>query len=37
MMFYEILWGSMKFYNVTVNQSVPTEVNRGLTSYSLVM
>jgi hypothetical protein len=23
----------MKFYDVPVNQSVPTEANRGLTSY----
>jgi hypothetical protein len=26
--------GSMRFYDVCVNQSVPTEANRGLTSYS---
>jgi hypothetical protein len=37
MMFYEIPWGFMRFYNVSVNQSVLTEANRGLTSYSLVM
>jgi hypothetical protein len=24
----------MRFYNVPVNQSVPTEANRGLTSYN---
>jgi hypothetical protein len=33
MRFYGILWGSMKFYDVPVNQSVSTEANRGLTSY----
>jgi hypothetical protein len=31
--FHWIPWGSMEFYNVPVNQSVPTETNRGLTSY----
>jgi hypothetical protein len=25
----------MRFYDVSVNQSVPTEVNRGLTSYKM--
>jgi hypothetical protein len=25
----------MRFYDVPVNQSVPTEANRGLTSYTL--
>jgi hypothetical protein len=25
----------MRFYDVLVNRSVPTEANRGLTSYSL--
>jgi hypothetical protein len=33
MMFHEIPWGSMRFYDVSVNRSVPTEANRGLTSY----
>jgi hypothetical protein len=36
MRFCEIPWdfmGSMRFYNVSVNQSVPTEANRDLTSY----
>jgi hypothetical protein len=32
-MFHEIPLGSMRFYDVPVNQSVPTEANRGLTSY----
>jgi hypothetical protein len=32
MMFHEILWSSIRFYDVSVNQSVPTEVNRGVTS-----
>jgi hypothetical protein len=32
--FYGILWGFMRFYDVSVNQSVPTVANRGLTSYS---
>jgi hypothetical protein len=31
--FHEVLWDSMKFYDVSVNWSVPTEANRGLTSY----
>jgi hypothetical protein len=41
--FHEILWdsmrfhgipqGSMRFYDVPVNRSVPTEANKGLTSY----
>jgi hypothetical protein len=30
---YGIPWGSMRFYDVSVNQSVPTEANRSLTSY----
>jgi hypothetical protein len=34
MMFHGILWGFMRFYDVPVNQSVPTEANRGLTSYN---
>jgi hypothetical protein len=34
MRFHGIPWSSMRFYNVPVNQSVPTEANRGLTSYS---
>jgi hypothetical protein len=25
----------MRFYDVSVNRSVPTEANRGLTSYTL--
>jgi hypothetical protein len=33
MEFHEIPWGSMRFYNVPVNQSIPTEANRGLNSY----
>jgi hypothetical protein len=33
MRFHEIPWGSMRFYKVSANQSVPTEANRGLTSY----
>jgi hypothetical protein len=32
--FHEVLWNSMRFYDVLVNRSVPTEANRGLTSYS---
>jgi hypothetical protein len=35
MRFHGILWGSMKFNDVPVNRSVPTEANRGLTSYML--
>jgi hypothetical protein len=31
--FHEVPWDSMRFYNVLVNRSVPTEANRGLTSY----
>jgi hypothetical protein len=31
--FHGVPWGSMRFYNVPVNRSVPTEANRGLTSY----
>jgi hypothetical protein len=31
--FHEVLWNSMRFYDVLVNRSVPTEANRGLTSY----
>jgi hypothetical protein len=31
--FHGIPWDSMRFYDVPVNQSVPTESNRGLTSY----
>jgi hypothetical protein len=27
----------MRFYDVPVNRSVPTEVNRGLTSYIAMM
>jgi hypothetical protein len=26
----------MRFYNISVNQSVPTEANRGLTSYRIL-
>jgi hypothetical protein len=33
MRFHGIPWSSMKFYDVPVNQSVPTEANRGLISY----
>jgi CRISPR/Cas system endoribonuclease Cas6 (RAMP superfamily) len=33
MRFHEIPWSSMRFYDVPVNQSVPTEANRDLTSY----
>jgi hypothetical protein len=32
--FHEVPWNSMRFYDVLVNQSVPTEANRGLTSYT---
>jgi hypothetical protein len=32
--FHEVLWNSMRFYDVLVNRSVPTEANRGLTSYT---
>jgi hypothetical protein len=34
MRFHEIPWSSMRFYDVSVNRSVPTEANRGLTSYT---
>jgi hypothetical protein len=37
-MFHKIPWDSMsfmRFYDVPVNRSVPTEANRGLTSYNL--
>jgi hypothetical protein len=34
MRFHGISWSSMRFYDVPVNRSVPTEANRGLTSYS---
>jgi hypothetical protein len=27
----------MRFYDVSVNRSVPTEANRGLTSYSFAV
>jgi hypothetical protein len=33
MRFHGISWSSMRFYDVPVNRSVPTEANRGLTSY----
>jgi hypothetical protein len=33
--FHEVPWNSMRFYIVLVNRSVPTEANRGLTSYRL--
>jgi hypothetical protein len=33
MRFHEVPWDSMRFYDVLVNRSVPTEANRGLTSY----
>jgi hypothetical protein len=33
MRFHGIPWSSMRFYDVPVNRSVPTEANRGLTSY----
>jgi hypothetical protein len=32
--FHEVPWNSMRFYDVLVNRSVPTEANRGLTSYN---
>jgi hypothetical protein len=35
MRFHGIPWSSMRFYDVSVNRSVPTEANRGLTSYKL--
>jgi hypothetical protein len=31
--FHEVPWNFMRFYDVLVNRSVPTEANRGLTSY----
>jgi hypothetical protein len=34
MRFHGIPWSSMRFYDVPVNRSVPTEANRGLTSYN---
>jgi hypothetical protein len=34
--FHEVPWNSMRFYDVLVNRSVPTEANRGLTSYNLL-
>jgi hypothetical protein len=34
MRFHGIPWSSMRFYDVPMNQSVPTEANRGLTSYN---
>jgi hypothetical protein len=34
MRFHEVPWDSMRFYDVPVNQSVPTEANRSLTSYT---
>jgi hypothetical protein len=27
----------MRFYDVLVNRSVPTEANRGLTSYTFIL
>jgi hypothetical protein len=33
MEFHEVPWDSMRFHGVSVNRSVPTETNRGLTSY----
>jgi hypothetical protein len=36
MRFHEVLWDSMRFYDVPVNRSVPTEANRGLTSYKML-
>jgi hypothetical protein len=33
-MFQNLPWNSMRFYDVPVNQSVLTEVNRSLTSYT---
>jgi hypothetical protein len=35
MRFHGIPWSSMRFYDVSVNRSVLTEANRGLTSYSV--
>jgi hypothetical protein len=32
--FHGIPWSFMRFYDVPVNQSVPTEANKGLTSYT---
>jgi hypothetical protein len=32
MMFHRIPWGFMRFFDVPVNQSVPTEANRVLQS-----
>jgi hypothetical protein len=31
--FYNVPWDSMGFHDVPVNRSVPTEADRGLTSY----
>jgi hypothetical protein len=36
MRFHEVPWSSMRFYDVPVNQSVLTEANRGLISYTLI-
>jgi hypothetical protein len=33
--FHEVPWNSMRFHDVLVNRSVPTEANRGLTSYTI--
>jgi hypothetical protein len=37
MRFHGISWSSMRFYDVPVNQSVPTEANRGLNSYNTLI
>jgi hypothetical protein len=36
MRFRGIPQGSMRSYDVSVNQSVPTEANRGLISYTVI-
>jgi hypothetical protein len=37
MEFHEVPWDSMRFHGVSVNRSVPTETNRGLTSYNFIL
>jgi hypothetical protein len=37
MRFHGIPWSSVRFCDVSVNQSVPTEANRGLTSYRSIV
>jgi hypothetical protein len=35
--FHEVLQDFMGFHDVSVNQSIPTEANRGLISYSIFL